>query len=153
MRMDCWSLCSPLKLPLIGVKSSMQLHYRNKSKHGYKYLKSTELNATLSGDHLPGVEWIFSCQHTAKKHLCPSGDEGSASDYREADWTSKHGLYQFATIATGRSIVSNRVHSKDPRIWIRVVVLRKHRMGPHRVVHAKTHKPAVQKVVVDLLNQ
>jgi hypothetical protein len=49
--------------------------------------------------------------------------------------------------------MSNRVHSKNPRIWIPVAVLRKHRMVPHRVVHAKTHKPAVQKVVVDLLNQ
>jgi hypothetical protein len=34
-----------------------------------------------------------------------------------------------------------------------VAVLRKHRMVPHRVVHAQAHKPAEQQVVVDLLDQ
>jgi hypothetical protein len=34
-----------------------------------------------------------------------------------------------------------------------VAVFRKYRMVPHPVVHAKTHKPAKQEVVVDLLNQ
>jgi hypothetical protein len=34
-----------------------------------------------------------------------------------------------------------------------IAVLRDHRMVPHRIVHAETHEPAEQQVVIDLLDQ
>jgi serine phosphatase RsbU (regulator of sigma subunit) len=57
--------------------------------------------------------------------------------------------------ANGKLFGFERVHELLRHIGSQqpVTVLREHRMVPHRLVHAKAHKPAEQKVVVDLLNQ
>ncbi len=61
-------------------------------------------------------------------------------------------------VLVGHELLRLLVHlGEEPLRHIRgqqsIAVLGEHRMVPHRVVHAKAHKPAEQQVVVDLLDQ